>query len=167
VFCNTEADTVKARDALDTFQGFIRQTGKSLSHLSPDEAIELMIDFYSTVRAEDCDLDKNGDMLLFQWGIYNWGKGEFFEYNITRQFIFSARDKARKEDRNDKCIWQLSLTLKFQVFPELRLIQSGDKWCDTPGEIADFTRFINDCEATQHVSSRVIEAIELTFEDVE
>ncbi|MDR1047352.1 MAG: hypothetical protein LBL64_06215 [Treponema sp.] len=49
--------------------------------------------------------DKDGDMLLFQYGSYDWGKGRFFEFNITRQFIKQNEDEP----------YQLLMTLFFEL----------------------------------------------------
>jgi hypothetical protein len=31
-----------------------------------------MLELYSDVRADGCDLEQDGDMLLYQWGTYAW-----------------------------------------------------------------------------------------------
>ena len=31
--------------------------------------------------------DEEQDMLLFQYGVFDWGQGERFELDLTRQFI--------------------------------------------------------------------------------
>ena len=36
-------------------------------------AIELMTAFSREVRADDCNMDADGDMLLFQWGLSDCG----------------------------------------------------------------------------------------------
>ena len=92
---------MKASEALSHFQNFVRRRGATIDNLGHDEAVQLMLDFYREVRADDCDLDAGGDMLLFQWGTYDWGSGEAFEYDITRQLI--------REPYYDE-ILQLSLT---------------------------------------------------------
>lgn len=55
---------MKALDALSEFNGFVAEHGKAIEHLTPEDAITLMIDFYRDVRAEDCSLEEDGDMLL-------------------------------------------------------------------------------------------------------
>ena len=57
--------------ALDPTVAFYQQA--RIERLAAAEALELMAAFYRDVRAEDCDLDADGDMLLFQWGVYDWG----------------------------------------------------------------------------------------------
>ena len=95
-----------------------------------------MLDFYRDVRASGLDLTKQDDMLLFQWGTYDWGRGEHFEVDITRQLIFqdSQDDDAR--------IWQLSLRFAFEPSPALRALGDQSKWCDLPGDLPGFSVFV-------------------------
>lgn len=65
-----------------------------------------MFSFFQLVQPKGCE-GPHGDMLLFQWGTYDWGSGRRFELSITRQFI--------ENDQQDDCaISQLSLTFKFE-----------------------------------------------------
>src|SRR5262245_31541706 len=70
-----------------------------------------------------------------QWGTYDWGEGESFEFDITRQLILGAG-----EDEN---IFQLSLTFKFQPTVKLRQLGDGNRWCRSLEEVEEFRSFIN------------------------
>lgn len=65
----------------------LEQRISSLSDLTPADGFRLMLDGYRDIRVEGCDLEADGDMLLFQWGTYDFGTGETFELNLTRQFL--------------------------------------------------------------------------------
>ena len=93
-----------------------------------------MLSFYREVRAERCRIDKDGDMLLYQWGTYDWGDVELFEFDITRQLIVG--------DGEDEDIFQLSLTFKFPPTGSLRQLGDGNRWCRSPEEIQEFRAFI-------------------------
>ncbi len=80
-----------------------------------------MLDFYQKEQVEGCAIDQDGDMLLYQWGTYNWGKGKVFEFNITRQLIV--------EEDEDENIWQLSLIFEFKLSEALQHIGQGNHWC--------------------------------------
>jgi hypothetical protein len=49
-----------------------------------------------TFAAEPCEdadpVDEDGDGILAQYGVYDWGQGEHFELDMTRQFSFSDDD---------------------------------------------------------------------------
>ena len=79
---------MKASLALDELKSFASESGLLLDRLSPSAAVKLMTEFYQCIRADNCALEAAGDMLLFQWGTYDWGNGPFFTYNLTRQFMF-------------------------------------------------------------------------------
>lgn len=92
-----------------------------------------MLGFYANQSAEQC-LSNGGDMLLYQWGTYDWGDGKSFEFDITRQLIFG--------DGEDEDIFQLSLTFKFLPTDELTQLASGNRWCRSRAELKDFEYFI-------------------------
>jgi|SRR5579859_597794 len=158
---------MNAQEALATFQSLTRQSGKVLDRMLPSEAVATMVQFYIAVRAADCDLAKDDDMLLFQWGLHDWGQGEAFVYSIARQFIVRAVNDNSESDRDVQAIWQLSLILKFAPTPELRAVQPGHKWCESPNGTTDFANYIEACEATHQVASRNAESVELIFQNVE
>src|SRR5260370_27897402 len=103
---------MKVASAKKRFQQLIKAKALQLSSLSPAEGITLMLALYQDERADGCEIDEDGDMLLYQWGCYDWGQGETFEFNITRQFMDGAGEE---ED-----IRQLSLTFKFKPSESLR-----------------------------------------------
>jgi hypothetical protein len=116
------------------------------------DGIEAMLEFYRTERADDCSLDDDGDMLLFQWGTYDWGQGPEFELDITRQLI--------RGDGEDDDIWQLSLTF---FFPR-NAIASGDRWCHSPDKTDDFASFVRSHDAYATVAQAAPVRVELDFE---
>jgi hypothetical protein len=106
------------------FLEVLKAKGDKLASLSPAEGVSLMLDWYEQERADGCDLKHGGDMLLYQWGCYDWGNGEFFEFNITRQFIDGACE--------DEDIRQLLLTFRYKPTHFLRKVKDGNRWCQSP-----------------------------------
>lgn len=155
---------MKAAQALKYFKDFVRTSGKSIEHLSVDDSIQLMTGFYKKIRVDDCKLEEDGDMLLFEWGVYDWGRGSFFTYTITRQFIFPETFGDAEESWLEDVFWQLSLSYAFNPTDELKSVKRGHKWCESPNNITDFLEFITTCEATQILKGYPVETIELTFE---
>ena len=142
---------MNAHSAQETFEHLLAEGGIGLDGLTVDQGLATMFSFYRDSRAGDCPVDAGGDMLLYQWGIYQSGSpqnedGEFFELNITRQFILDG-----DEDDN---IWQLSLTFKFAPSDALRAIGSGNKWCPRshPVALEYFKRFVHESPAYQAVA---------------
>src|SRR5678815_803153 len=100
-------DTSKA-----AFEGHLRGLDLTLASVRPAEGLDAMFSFYRDVRADGCRLESDGDMLLFQWGTYDWGKGQHFELDITRQLVPGPGE--------DEDIWQLQLTFRFAPEATLR-----------------------------------------------
>src|SRR5262245_30594662 len=126
------------------FLQLIKPKAPQLSSVSPAEGITLMLGFYQAERAEGCEIEEDGDMLLYQWGCYDWGQGETFEFNITRQFMDAAGE--------DEDIRQLSLTFKFKPTESLRKLAGGNRWWHSPEEVGAFQSFIESSPAYKAVA---------------
>jgi len=92
-----------------------------------------MFDFYKQIRAEGCINPVDRDMLLFQWGTYDWGQGLNFQLDVTRQFIMQGDDP---NDPDDDVMSQLQLTFYYQPTPVLAELSKGTHWCK-PGGVPD------------------------------
>jgi hypothetical protein len=137
-------------NAREEFRIFLNQKGLSEHALSLRDGIEAMFDFYRDMRANGCLLEKEEDMLLFQWGTYDWGEGKHFSVDLTRQLIFHvptedelAEDEpAEDETAEDEDFWQLSLTFEFEPIDQLRALGRGNKWCDSLTELDEFRQYV-------------------------
>jgi hypothetical protein len=121
-------------ESVTAFTAFATARGVSLSSSTPREGLEQMFLFYQSAPATGCD-GPDGDMLLFQWGTYDWGEGRHFELNITRQFI-------EQELQDDDAISQLSLTYQFEPTLEREALKDGNRWCHELTELASFEAFV-------------------------
>jgi hypothetical protein len=60
---------MKAKKALKEFEQYLRRAGDMDVPRNARVGIQKMAAFYKEVRADDVDLEADGDMLLFQWGV--------------------------------------------------------------------------------------------------
>ena len=116
-----------------------------------------MIAFFRDVPVDACAAD-SGDMLLFQWGTYDWGHGEHFEIDMTRQFMGPSGE--------DDEISQLSLTFVFTPDAQLRSLGQGNRWCSSVDEVEAFRRFVASSAPYRAVSERTDGNLELDYEHV-
>lgn len=126
---------MKPRFAKIEFEKFVGQSGAAVAMLEPSEGIRLMLDFYKQIRAEGCLIGEDGDMLLYEWGTYDWGEGPFFQCDITRQFIEVGSE-------GDDGMSQLSMRFYFQPSEEFESLKSGNHWRSSLAEVTDFESFI-------------------------
>jgi hypothetical protein len=119
---------MKPNESVQAFEDFSIARGVDLRSSTPREGIEAMLEFRAAIACAVC----SDDMLLYQWGSYDWGAGTHFELNITRQFV-----EAELED--DDAISQLSLTYKYRPSTELGALGASNCWEDDP---PDFRQFI-------------------------
>src|SRR4051794_25507874 len=87
-----------------------KRIGRTPEQLTPREAFKAMCDFYANQRADGANPDEDGDMLLYQWGVYSFSKPETFRAGITRQFIVEGEDEP----------YQLHLTYHYKPTDALR-----------------------------------------------
>ena len=138
---------------------FLASRGLSASRLTVPQLIENGLDFYRSVRASGLANTPESDMLLFQWGVYNWGKGENFELDLTRQFISAGLF-------GDDAMSQLRCTAHFTPTPELRALPASNRWCRSIAEINVFSRFIRNSAAFQAVRSMTPERVNIEWSKV-
>lgn len=112
-----------------------------------------MFAFYRSEKPAGCD-GPNGDMLLFQWGTYDWGTGRHFSLNITRQFIEEGL-------HGDDAISQLRLDFRFDPSVELDVLGAGNRWCDGPSEFEVMRDFVLSSVPFMAVADQSASAVEL------
>ncbi len=147
---------MNAKKIKKEFLRYLAAQGESPPKMTPLRALDLVLSFYRDVRADQCEVGANQDMLLFQWGTYDWGEGEHFELDLTRQFVFG--------DGEDEDIWQFHVTFRYAPSEQFGELGSGDRWCKSLEELPDFTRFIRGHPATVLVGSRTDGVASLNYE---
>ena len=99
--------------------------------------LEISPTLFQKIKIKDIsEDDKSSDMLLYQYGIYNWGNewGEHFSFDITRQFIMPPGDEP----------YQLSLSLIYEQ-DAFKHVGHYDCWSM---DYADIEKFISHVKAT-------------------
>ncbi len=117
---------------------FRRHIGpKDVSSLSVVGALDAMVSYFQEVKYHNDRSTPYGDALLFQYGVYNWGRGENFDFDLTRQVVFEPPSPAEADD----FIIQLSLTSRFSPEP-FRSFAPLTKWSVDFPKLSDFAAFI-------------------------
>ena len=147
---------MKSKKALKEFQKYLVQMGDASVPGTPRAGVQRMCSYYRDLRSDDVDLEHQGDMLLFQWGTYDWGRGKHFKVDITRQLIRGGGD--------DENIWQLHLTYYFLPSDALSALGSGNRWCKTPSELPAFEVFLAGHPAMEALGSREDGQVNLGYE---
>lgn len=141
------------------FQTFISERGLSTARMSPRQLVAVTLEFYRDVPAAGLDSSDSSDMLLYQWGVVNWGKGEFFEFDITRQFTETGTS-------GDDGMSQLRLTACFPPTQALRAIKMSNRWCESKRDLAAFNAFIAASEAFKALENVIPARVELRWSKV-
>jgi hypothetical protein len=145
---------MKVRTAKAAFLKRLAAAGAAVADLTPAAGVGAMLDFYADERADGCDPDDDGDMLLFEWGVNDWGDGPAFEVGITRQFI---------DADGDGDLRQLALVFRFDPTLAPKGLKDGNAWCESPGGLAAFRKSVGRSRALRAVRERTPAGVELRF----
>ena len=137
------------------FRGRLAAAGLSLTSLLPKAGIESMLSFYADVRMEGCALDADGDMLLFQWGTYDFGEGLAFRVDITRQLIATTSDHGDMR--------QMNLVFLFPPTPESGALGAANRWCYKPRALSHFRQFVMESPVVRAFGQRRPGKVELHY----
>jgi hypothetical protein len=147
---------MKPSRSLKVFRDLLKERALSAQRMIGADALAIMSEFYASERAEGCDTAAQGDMLLYQWGVYDWGHGPSFQFDITRQFILG--------DGEDHEIFQLQFTLHYPVSEEAKALRSGNRWCKSPAELEEFQAFIRQSAAFGFAAQRMSDKVEIAYD---
>lgn len=114
---------------------FFSGRGADFESATLPDMIETALAFYADVPAAGLTADGDPDMLLFQFGTFDWGAGAFFEFDLTRQFI-----EADGED--DDALSQLRCTFVYVPTADLKAIGAANRWCHAREGVSEFRSFI-------------------------
>jgi hypothetical protein len=143
----------------DAFDSYAEKAGINLDDLSLSDFPRLLIDYHKDVEFPDVSRADDGDMLLFQYGTYDWGGGRFFEIDFTRQFYQFFTDT------DDHEIIQQRFTFYFD--PEKFChIASFDIWSNAVASLAEFEATIVNSQGYQEAVGHCAEKFEISTEDV-
>ena len=144
-------------NARQEFERFLGARGLHERDLNLADGCEAFFDFYRDLRPQGRVFElEDADMLLFQWGTYDWGRGELFSFNLTRQLIVS-------EDGEDEDIWQLGFTFEFEPDKELTVLGSGNKWCHSLSQLFEFREYVYRSAAFTTCTERQIRQIVIEY----
>jgi hypothetical protein len=95
------------------------------------DLVAAALSFYAEAPAEGLAADEDSDALVFQYGCYDWGQGERFEFDLTRQFVDADKTAAG-------AISQLRLTVYYPADEDLRALGRHNAWCGGREKLAAF-----------------------------
>lgn len=147
-------------EAKRTLLAMILARSPALESVDAATAIDVMLRFFAQQRATDVvGLDEDGDMVLYEWGVFDFGSGPSFQLGLTRQFVLSGDD-------GDDAIRQLRLILHYDVSAAEVELGRGHRWCHRPEELETFRAFVESSGAAALVADRVPTRVELDYEHI-
>lgn len=141
------------------FKTYAKGKGISVDDLSFSHFPRLLIDYHNDIEFPDISRADDSDMLLFQYGTYDWGEGRSFEIDFTRQFyqLFT--------DTEDHEIIQQSFTFYFDP-KGFDHVTSFDLWSNAVENMDEFERMILNSDGYREALQRTPEKFEISIADV-
>ena len=140
---------------LQNLENEYRKVIGNIDDLDINEFIDIAVNLFIEIGVEGVDYsDSTSDMLLFQYGVYDWGdeNGEHFSFDITRQICVSEEDEP----------YQLNFTLVFDP-DSFSKIKSHDSWSDQFDSSIDFVNHIKSTAGYEAANKSEIKKVELIF----
>ena len=125
--------------------------GKDLTALL---LVEVSLNLYNELKIEGIFDEEYNDVLLFQYGVYNWGDehGRHFSLDITRQLQMPLEDEP----------YQLSFSLVFD--PErFENIDAYDCWSMDFSDLESFIEHIKDTDGFRAAEKNVAKTYNIQF----
>ena len=144
--------------AKEHFEKYLSERRLSVEQLDAENALVAMVGFYLDVRADKVATDEGGDLLLFDWGTYEWEDGPRFQYCITRQFMLPGEVA--------EC-WHLAVTLYYGSDGRTLALDAGERACASFADLDAFLTFVDGAPATRYARRHDPSAIRLDLEPVE
>lgn len=141
--------------ALEKLENEYRKIIREKEILTVDEMIDIAINLFKKIRVDKIDYTEPfNDMLLFQYGVYDWGdeNGNHFSFDITRQIITPEEDEP----------YQLSLILIFELSAFLK-IKPYDIWSNDFNSMEDFVDHIKSTSGYKLASKVTAKKTQLLF----
>jgi hypothetical protein len=133
--------------SVSSFRSFALQSHVHVDDINAEEAVRLMLAFYSHVTAPEGLLEEGGDVLHCEWGLYHCGEVELFHFEIAREFT----EAGKEEDGNG--VSRLTVGLHYRPTFTLRAITEGSHCCSSRLELNSFTQAVWTSEAYQAVAT--------------
>ncbi len=137
----------------NSFLEYLQGKGLDLQGLSLVTFPHLFIEYFQTIKFERFNQRNDGDMLLFQCGNFDWGKGRFFEVNFTRQLYEIFADESHQ-------ILQFGITFYYDS-ESFSNTKSFNKWSCDFQNLEHFQQFIIKSEPFLYATSQTQEKIEV------
>lgn len=120
------------------------------------EGSDLMLSFYAEVRVQGCDPADDQDMLLVEWGSFDWGDGRAFEVDFSRQLTLPAA--------RGGTVWGLHVVYRFAPTGTIGAIPQGNDWWGSADRIGEFAEGLQANEALAAVAGKEPQSVEIYFE---
>lgn len=121
------------RAITSSFKNYLKARRVKETDITLESLMDLVLVYFQEVPFETADAENDGDMLLFEYGIFDWGQDKFFQIGLTRQLIEMRDDEEEDEDH----MYQLRITLFYRP-TGFEPVGDFNKWSSDCSNLKDF-----------------------------
>ena len=143
------------KKAKEDIESIFKEKVNEKGSLNVTDALQIVTDFYNEYVIIDVDGNNpDNDMLLFEYGIYDWqdGKGENYTIDIVRQFYV--------ENDQVEGFSQLHLMLYFNC-EEYRHVEAANKWSIDVESIEEWKTFVVNSQGFKSAEGKMPKAFDV------
>lgn len=144
-----------------SFKNYLKDQGVKEKDITLESLMDLVLAYFQEVQFESADIENDGDMLLFEYGTYDWGQGKFFQIGLTRQLIEMHDDDEEQEDH----MYQLQVTLFYNP-SEFDSLPAFNKWSNEFSDLNDFKNMIVNSAGYQAALSKTPNRLEIITDKI-
>ncbi|HVL49981.1 MAG TPA: hypothetical protein VM754_00575 [Actinomycetota bacterium] len=146
---------VDPRDLESAFREFAGAAGVDPARDPHGRVFATMLRFYAEVRIQGCEPGDDEDMLLLDWGSYDWGEGRAYEIDLSRQVT-------SPEEPGD--FWELHILYRFPSTGDLAAVPTGNDWWGSPDLVGEFALALESNPALAAAAGSDPLSVEIYFE---
>lgn len=149
-------NTINHLQIEDTLKKLISKSNKKA--FTTDDALDIFEEFFFAFSIKGFCRDSDNDMALYQCGVYDWGNGEKFEVDFTRQLSFEEADE-----------YEGMKQLHFILYYDVKLVSKDiacNIWFDTKKGKKEWLDSIRKSNGFKIVKDIEANNFEIRYEDV-
>ena len=142
-------------EVVKEYQKVIERRLENGEKLTAEKLIEISVFMFNALKVEGIPVHPDSDMLLFQYGVYDWGDqfGRHFSLDVTRQFTTEDEDEP----------YQLGFTLIYEP-DKFNSCTAFNCWSFQFPRLEDWADHLKTTQGFMLTKEAVAKTYRLTFE---
>lgn len=135
-----------------SFESIIKSISANNETLLPESAINKMMKFYVIERIDNCNVERFGDILVYEGAHRSLSGKDEFQIDISRQILVHEFEPH-----------QLKVVFSYPLDKENMTITSDNITCDNPGKCFDFNNSVKESITYRKYALKQAERVDIVY----